>query len=404
MGLMDAGFLAPLIVDFEAALTELGHTSLTVNGYSDSARHFAAWACEAGLHLDDLSQATVNRFAGHTCGCAGTRRWRGVSRKYARRVGRFVEFLAERGVILPAPCAPAEPVPPQIAEYQRWLAVHRGLSARSVSRQGRMVRRLLPALGKDPRAYDAATIRAAFRAEAQRCSPSHISTMTSALRGYLRFLAASGLCRPGLDQAVPPVLQWRLSALPRYLPTADVERVIATCDGDDPLDLRDRAVLLLLGRLGLRAGDVCDLRLGDFDWAAGTISVCGKSRRSVRLPLPQDVGDAVLAYLKNGRRTVAEDRLFLRTRAPYRPFATSCSISNIVARALRRAGIADPPFKGAGLLRHSAATTMLREGATLQAVGALLRHRSLDMTAHYAKVDLIMLGAIAQPWPGEVPC
>ncbi|MER9845332.1 tyrosine-type recombinase/integrase [Mesorhizobium australicum] len=264
-----------------------------------------------------------------------------------------------------------------------------------------MVKRLLPALGEDPRVYSAATIRAVFRAEAQRCSPSHIRTMTSALRGYLRFLAASGLCRPGLDQAVPPVLQWRLSALPRYLPTADVERLIATCDLSNPLDLRDRAALLLLARFGLRAGDVCGLRLDDFDWSAGAVRVCGKSRRSVRLPLPQDVGDAVLAYIKNGRPMVVEDRLFLRSKAPYRPFTTSSSISYIVDRALRRAGVEDPPSKGASLLRHSAATTMLRADATLEAVGAILRHRSLDMTAHYAKVDVTMLETIAQPWPGE---
>ena len=267
-----------------------------------------------------------------------------------------------------------------------------------------MIKRLLPALGEDPHAYSAATIRAAFRAEAQQCSPSHIRTMTSALRGYLRFLAASGLCRPGLDQAVPPVLQWRLSALPRYLPTADVERMIASCALAIPLDLRDRAALLLLARLGLRAGDVCGLRLDDFDWAAASVRVCGKSRQSVRLPLPQDVGDAVLAYIQSGRPTATEVRLFLRSKAPYRPFTTSSSISYIVDRALRRAGIEDPPSRGAGLLRHSAATTMLRAGATLEAVGAVLRHRSLDMTAHYAKVDVTMLEAIAQPWPGEASC
>ena len=171
--------------------------------------------------------------------------------------------------------------------------------------------------------------------------------------------------------------------------------------GRTPIDLRDRAALLLLARLGLRAGDVCGLRLDDFDWVAGAVHVCGKSRRSVRLPLPQDVGDAVLAYIENGRPTAAEDRLFLRSKAPYRPFTASSSISYIVARALRRAGVEDPPSKGASLLRHSAATTMLRAGATLQAVGAVLRHRSLDMTAHYAKVDVNMLETIAQPWPGE---
>src|SRR5690606_14692995 len=244
----------------------------------------------------------------------------------------FVSFLAERRLIAPAPCDAAEIVHPHILGYRRWLAVHRGLSDRTILRQGRMIKRLLAVLGEDPQAYSATTIRAAVRAEAAQCSPSHVRTMTSALRGYLRFLAASGLCRPGLDQAVPPVLQWRLSALPRYLPTAEVERMIASCDRTTPLGLRDRAVLLLLARLGLRAGDVWGMRLDDFDWAAGTLRVSGKSRRGVRLPLPQDVGDAVLAYIENGRPVVTEDRLFLRTMAPYRPFTTSSSIGGIVVR------------------------------------------------------------------------
>jgi site-specific recombinase XerD len=398
---MDAGFLAPLIVEFACSLQALAHSDVTIRSYTDSARHFAAWVCDEGLQSDGIGKGAVEGFARHHCRCAGAREWNSVSAKYTRRAGRFVSFLAERGVVPAPPPAPAEVVHPQILEYQRWLTVHRGLSGRSVLRQGRMVKRLLSALGEDPRAYSATTIRAAVRAEAQRCSPSHVGTMTSALRGYLRFLAASGLCRPGLDRAVPPVLQWRLSVLPRYLPTADVERLIATCDLSNPLDLRDRAALLLLARLGLRAGDVCNLHLDDFDWGVGAVRVCGKSRRSVRLPLPQDVGDAVLAYIENGRPVVTEDRLFLRSKAPYRPFTTSSSISYIVDRALRRAGVEDPPSKGAGLLRHSAATTMLRAGATLEAVGAVLRHRSLDMTAHYAKVDVTMLETIAQPWPGE---
>lgn len=356
------------------------------------------------MRLDEVGTGAVDRFARHHCQCAGSRRWKSVSPKYARRAGKFVAYLVDRGIAPPPPCAGAEIVHPQISNYQRWLSVHRGLSGRSVWRQGRMIKRLLPALGEDPQAYSATTIRSAVRAEAQRCSPSHIRTMTSALRGYLRFLAASGLCRPGLDQAVPPVLQWRLSALPRYLPTADVDRMIASCDTATPLGLRDRAVLLLLGRLGLRAGDVCSMRLDDFDWAAGTVRVCGKSRRGVCLPLPQDVGDAVLAYIESGRPAVTEDRLFLRSIAPYRPFTTSSSIAGVVARALREAGVKDPPSKGASLLRHSAATTMLRAGATLEAVGSVLRHRSLDMTAHYAKVDVSMLETIAQPWPGEASC
>jgi site-specific recombinase XerD len=403
-GPMEAGFLAPLIAEFEASLRVLGHSPLTIRGYTDSARHFAAWALAAGLSLHEVEADTIARFTNQHCQCVGIRRWNSVSAKYARRAGRFVAFLADRRLIAPLPHASAEIVYPRIRDYQRWLAVHRGLSERVVARHGHMIKRLLPALGEDPQAYNAIIIRAAVRAEAQRCSPNHTRTMTSALRGYLRFLAASGSCRPGLDQAVPPVLQWRLSALPRYLPTTDIDRMIAACGQTTPLGLRDRAILLLLVRLGLRAGDVYDMCLDDIDWAAGAVRVCGKSRQAVHLPLPQDVGDAILAYIDSGRPAVTEDRLFLRTIAPYRPFTTSSSIAGIVARALRRAGIDNPPSKGARLLRHSAATAMLRAGATLEAVGAVLRHRSPDITAHYAKVDVAMLMTIAQLWPGEVSC
>jgi site-specific recombinase XerD len=203
---------------------------------------------------------------------------------------------------------------------------------------------------------------------------------------------------------VPFVPQWRLSSLPRYLSSADVERLIVSCDLDTAHGVRDRAILLLFARLGLRVGDVRDMQLHDIDWMAGTVLVSGKGRREVRLPLPQDVGDALLAYIDQARPVVAEERLFLRSCAPYRPFTSSSTISCVVSQALRRAGIKDPPSRDGNLLRHSAATAMLRGGATLQSVGAVLRHRSLDTTAHYAKVDLPMLQQIAQPWPGERSC
>lgn len=182
---------------------------------------------------------------------------------------------------------------------------------------------------------------------------------------YLRFLAGAGLCRPNLDGAIPPVLQWRLSSLPRYLAAADVERVIASCDQLNKGRLRDRAILLLLARLGLRAGDVAGLRLSDIDWTSGMLRLSGKARRQVRLPLPQDVGDALLAYIEQERPRVHQEAVFLMLVAPYRSFAQSSHVSTIVALALKRAGISDPPSTGASLLRHSAATSMLRAGATL---------------------------------------
>ena len=206
-----------------------------------------------------------------------------------------------------------------------------------------------------------------------------------------------------LRAAVPTIPEWRLSTLPRYIDSVQVERLIATCDLTTPTGLRDRAILLLLASLGLRAGDIVSLRLNDLDWQQATLSVRGKGRRETRLPLPQDVGDTVLTYLERARPRVADDRVFFALNAPIRPLKYVGVVTNIVRNAIRKAGI-DAPTKGASLLRHSAATTMLRGGATLDMVGAVLRHRSPDMTAHYAKVDVPMLQQIAQPWAGDVRC
>lgn len=180
--------------------------------------------------------------------------------------------------------------------------------------------------------------------------------------------------------------------------------MIASCDVSKPHGVRDKAILLLLARLRLRAGDVLNLGLGDICWAEGTLRVSGKGRREVCLPLPQDAGDAVLAYICHARPVSESDAVFLRSSAPYQPFADSSTISCLVRRALTGAGISNSPSRGANLLRHSAATTMLRAGATLDTIGTVLRHRSATTTAHYAKVNVPMLLQIAQPWPREASC
>jgi integrase/recombinase XerD len=401
--LMNAGPLRPLIDAFVAELQARRYSLLTISDFEHSARHLADWLCRNNIGLGLVDEDVVQRFARHRCRCPGTRRQDHVSAKYVRRVRRFIRFLVDRQVLAWALPVPTR-VDARLAAYQDWLRHHRGISDRTLDRHGRMITRLLPALGTDPALYDAALIRQVFIDEAKRSSRPHVKTMTTALRGYLRFLSATGLCRSGLDHAVPSIPQWRLSALPRYLPGGAVEQLIASCDLTKPHGIRDRAILLLLARLGLRAGDVLTMRLDDIAWNEGTIRVRGKGRREIRLPLPQDAGDALLDYLSRGRPLADEDRIFLRSSAPYRPFKRSSVISGIVRLALNRAGIVDAPSRGANLLRHSAATSMLRAGATLDAVGTVLRHRSIDTTAHYAKVDVTMLQLIAQPWPGEAPC
>jgi site-specific recombinase XerD len=401
---MDPGSLGTFVEEFTKHLISLGHTRLTVTGYRDGARHFAEWLHRSAIAVDDIDDGVIARFARHHCACSGCRQYRRLSAKYVRRVCRFVGFLIERGIAKRRMPNVARVVNAHIAEFQDWLRHHRGISERTVDRHGRMVARLLPGLGDDPGKYDAELIRRVILTEAQRSSRPYVKTMATALRGYLRFLAAHGACRPWLDRAVPTTPQWRLSALPRYLPSADVERLIACCDLTKPHGIRDKAILLLLVRLGLRGGDILGMRLDDIEWDQGTVRVRGKGRREVRLPLPQDAGDALLDYLQRARPRVDDNRIFLRSSAPYQPFAGPGAISDVVRLALKRARIADPPSRGTNLLRHSAATGMLRAGATLDAIGTVLRHRSTDTTAHYAKVDVLMLRRVAQPWPGDASC
>jgi site-specific recombinase XerD len=224
----------------------------------------------------------------------------------------------------------------------------------------------------------------------------------TALRTFVRYLTAQGLCPVGLDAAIPTIAGWKLAALPRYLPAADVERVVVGCDPATAIGARDRAILLLLSRLGLRAGDVSNLRWHDIDWRQATLEVAGKSQRAVRLPLSQEVGNAILHHLANVPSAGRLDHIFLSSVPPLGRALGSSGISCIARRAIARAGV-KAPARGAHVMRHSAATSLLAEGATLQSIGVLLRHRLLETTKVYAKVDFKVLSAVARPWPEVSP-
>jgi len=183
---------------------------------------------------------------------------------------------------------------------------------------------------------------------------------------------------------------------------ADLEEVIKSCDPSTHLGARDHAVILLLGRLGLRAGDVAGLKFREIEWMEGTIRMSGKNRSETRLPLPQDIGDAIIHYLDKWRPRSSRDKIFLTTRAPYEPIASHV-VSQIARRAILRAGV-DAPSHGAHVFRHSAATAMLRKGLSLQEIGSILRHNSIETTALYAKIDVGMLNQLARPWPEVTKC
>ena len=219
------------------------------------------------------------------------------------------------------------------------------------------------------------------------------------LRSFFRFLYQRGETANDLSPSALTVANWRLSELPKFLEPEQVECLLQSCNQDTLIGQRDYVILLLLARLGLRAGDVVHMTLDDIDWEVGELIVRGKSHRQERLPLPQDVGEALVRYLRHGRPRCSSRRVFIRIRAPHKGFSSSVAICNIVRRALVRAKL-NPAFKGSHLLRHSLATQMLRGGASLAEIGEILRHQRLNTTQIYAKVDLAALRALAQPWPG----
>jgi site-specific recombinase XerD len=287
--------------------------------------------------------------------------------------------------------------------FTEWMLQERGTTAKTLSGYSRVIRDALDALGDRPRCYTAKSLRAFVLKQSSRAGCKHKGKETiTAMRAFLRYLIAKGVCRPGMDDAIPTIAHWRLAALPRYLPAGDVDRILDSCDERTAVGLRDHAVLLLLARLGLRQGDIRNMRLGDLDWKQGAVRVSGKGRVEARLPLTQEVGEGILRYLRFGRPPAQSDRLFVRMLAPWAPLGTG-SVSTLVASAIDRAGIVSK-FRGAHVLRHSAATQMLRQGATLQQIAVVLRHRYLDTTAHYAKVDVQRLREIALPWPEVTPC
>jgi site-specific recombinase XerD len=220
-----------------------------------------------------------------------------------------------------------------------------------------------------------------------------------ALRALLRFLHLEGVLDRSLAGAVPSVAGWRLSGLPKRLESGQVDALLDSCDRSTVIGRRDLAILTLLARLGLRAGEVAALSLEDIDWRAGEVIVRGKGNRSERLPLPHDVGEAIVGYLGDGRPATAQDRaVFVRVRAPHHRLSRG-GVSFVVKAAAHRAGLG---LVHAHRLRHTAASEMLRCGATLPEVGQVLRHRHASTTAIYAKVDRQALRQIARPWPGAV--
>lgn len=389
------GPLAPYAEGFREELGRRGYAYGSAVNQLRLVAHVSRWLEARGLGAEAFTADVVGEFidARRVAGYC----WQPTGQGLAPIVG----YLCDLGVVVEpsSPVVIRTAVEDLVERYRCYLACERGLAAGTIANYVGVAQLFLserPADAPNVGGLTAVEVTGFLARQCRGRSVASSKTVVSGLRSLLRFLYLEGSTVVPLAQAVPPVAGWSLSALPRSLGADQVQRLLGSCDRRTATGRRDHAMLTLLVRMGLRAGEVAALELGDIDWRAGEVVVRGKASRAERLPLPVDVGEAIVSYLRRGRPRTARREVFLRAHAPVGGLASS-AVTAVVQRSCKRAGV--PPF-GAHRLRHTAATEMLRAGAPLSEVGQVLRHRNAATTAVYAKVDRVALRALALPWPG----
>ncbi len=397
---LHAGPLGPHMDLLASRLSKRGYAKGTIQKQLRVVADLSQWLEEQDLQVDDLDEESLSRFEKQAP------RRRKVVHKRPAVSPILLEHLREVGAL-----AQSEPSPPDSAldcalhDFSQYLARQRSLAQTTISKYRRVIREFLgKRFGSGPillGELSAADVRQFVLRRAQAGGGGNVRKVATALRHFLRGLRLQGEINTDLAAAVP-ALATPPARLPESLEPEQARQLLASCDLRSAQGLRDHAILLLLARLGLRAGEVVAMRLSDLDWSSGELTVRGKGMRCDRLPILQDVGEALVAYLQHGRPQSSSPKVFLRLRAPYRGLAQATTVTSIVRRALRQTGL-DPRHKGAHLLRHTLATEMLRRGASLRQIAQILRHRDTRTTEIYARVDLDALRDLAQPWPGGCP-
>jgi site-specific recombinase XerD len=347
-----------------------------------------------------VNEAVVECFLRHHC---ARRKWQLKERS---AFYRLLNLLRDAHVTPAAEKIPLTPAQRLANQYRCYLLKERGCSAHTLENYGKHIDRFVTKrFGTGPvrrsrlRAQD---VVAFVQSGARQLSRGHASQLVTALRSFLRFLHYRGHLTTDLAAAVPAVAHWRMTGLPKYLSSESVQKVLDSCDQATAFGRRNYAILLLLARLGLRGGEIVNLQLEDLDWETSRLIIRSKKGSGwTRLPMPSDVGKAVARYLRFDRPRCSSRNVFVRMTAPYQHLSTSTVIAGLTRDALKQAGV-ECPRTGAHVFRHSLATEMLRQGASLEEIGQVLRHKNPDTTAIYAKVDLDALRRLAIVWPGGV--
>lgn len=388
------GPLEPHVVGFAEELLRQGYSRSSAAQHVCFIAHLDRWMSVEGVEIGGLSCAVIERYLVQRR-AAGYVEYRSV-----KALRPLLDFLAPLRVLPAAPDVRPGPVEEQLGRYRDYLIGERGLTSGTARGYVDCVRPFLATRVRGE-ALSLADLTAAdvTRFVLGTCpgrAAGSAKLIVCALRSLLRWLHVTGVIPASLAAAVPPVAGWRLAGLPKALEPDQLRRLLAACDRRTVTGCRDYAIMLLLSRMGLRAGEVARLGLEDIDWRRGEIVVVGKGNRAERLPLPADVGAAIAAYLRRGRPGTAQGRsVFVRVHAPHQALTTG-GVTEVVFDGAQRAGL---PKMHAHRLRHTAATAMLRAGSPLPEVGQVLRHRSVLTTAIYAKVDREALAVLARPWP-----
>jgi site-specific recombinase XerD len=392
------GIIGSHVDSFAAHLVACGYASTTVRSQLRLLGDFDRWLTRRRCGIHALDDELVDTFV------TGSKRRGRLHRGHAATLHQFLAHLRARGEVAASlPVVDESPLGQLQRQYEQYLTAERGLAPVTISKYVDVLRRFLTdRFGNGPlefHALDVSTITTFVIRHAHTMSPRYAQGMVSALRSICQFLRQRGAIDRDLAAAVPRVSDWRLATVPKYLKPEEVERVLQMCNRQTAVGRRNHAILLLLARLGLRAGEIIALELDDIRWRAGEILVRSSKRLPQdQLPLLAEVGEALATYIRRDRPPHTTRRVFLCMKAPRRGFAHPSTVSTIVRRALTRAGLC-PAVKGAHVLRHSLATRMLRQGASLPEIGVVLRHRTVQTTEIYAKVDIAGLRALAQPWP-----
>ncbi|MGD0919638.1 MAG: site-specific integrase [Thermodesulfobacteriota bacterium] len=395
-----SGPLGSHIDGFTETLSKQGYSFDVITKKIRAVGKIGRWLSQGQVDLVALDEQRIIEFIEY---CRGKEF---LSETQSAALNQLLCYLRKAGVVPTVTPISTDMRQPIEKEFEEYLALERGVSPLGRRYQLLIARRfLIERFGTST--FDCSQLCAADVTQftlrhAYTYKLRTAQTMLSALRGFLRFLYMRGETPNDLTGCVFRVANWHLAGLPKYLEPKQVEHLLQSVDQTTRSGLRDYAILLLLARLGLRGAEVVNLELGDIDWEAGTITVRGKGKWYNRLPIPQDVGEAIVKYLRYGRPKCSCRRVFIRTVAPYRELLSSAATHDIVENYLARAGL-HPDRKGTHLLRHSLATRMIRGGNTLDEIGDILGHQFHSSTEIYAKVAITSLRALAQPWPGGRP-